>query len=302
LLELLGASFPGLEGIRGLLPELVEPGTVIGPLRAKAQSLTGLGPVPVVAVASHDTASAIVGTPLPEPARPEGAEKPQVSAYISCGTWSLVGLELDEPVLTEAARTASFTNELGLDGTVRFLHNVVGLWVQNECRRQFERDGDPISLTDLHAQIDAEDFDAGDLGPVVIDLSDPAFLAPGDMPSRVRAAAMAAGLPVPDSRAAVVSVVLDSLAAAYADAIDTAARLADVEVTQINIVGGGSQNHILCRRTAKASGLPVVAGPTEAAALGNVLVSARALGVVGGTLADLRRSVAASFPTTVYRP
>ena len=302
LLGRLAAGFPGLERLPGLLPGLVEAGTVVGSLGEWVQARTGLGSVPVVAVASHDTASAVVGAPLP--AAPTAAcsslrsSTPSLaSAYISSGTWSLVGLELDGPVLTGAAREAGFTNELGLDGTVRFLRNVVGLWVFDECRREWARTGDPVDLAGL---LDAAAAEPG--GRTVIDLDDPRFLAPGDMPARVAEAARAAGQPVPGTRPALARAVLDSLAAAYARAIAAASDVAGVRVTQVNVVGGGSQNALLCRLTATATGLPVVAGPVEAAALGNVLVQARAVGALNGTLADLRAVVANSFHTTTYLP
>ncbi|QAY68978.1 rhamnulokinase [Xylanimonas protaetiae] len=293
LLGRLAAEYPGLGRLPALLPELVEAGTVVGELGPWVRARTGLGPVPVVAVASHDTAAAVVGTPLP------ARQGDEVAAYVSSGTWSLVGLELDAPVLTEASRAAGFTNELGLDGTVRYLHNVMGLWVLDECRREWARTGDPVDLGELLAAAAAEPG-----GRTVVDLDDPAFLAPGDMPRRVAHAAARAGQPVPATRAQTARAVLDSLAAAYARTIHQAAALAGVRVTQVHVVGGGSRNALLCRLTADATGLPVVAGPVEAAALGNVLVQARAVGVLvdddvdddGGPrgLGGLRDVVAAS--------
>ncbi len=286
----LAEHYPELERLPDLLPRTVEPGTVVGPLGPWAQESTGLGPVPVIAVASHDTASAVVGTPLPA----DGT-----AAFVSSGTWSLVGLELDAPVLTEASRLAGFTNELGLDGTVRYLRNVAGLWVLDECRRQWEREGNP---EDLAALLDAAA--AQPARRTVVDLDDPALLQPGDMPARLRAAAAAAGQPVPGTRAALARAVLDSLADAYARTVARAAELAGVTITQVNVVGGGSQNALLNQLTADAAGLPVVAGPVEAAALGNVLVQARAVGALphDAGLADLRTVVAASTETHPFLP
>ena len=223
--------------------------------------------VPVVAVGSHDTASAVVGVPAGDVA----------FAYLSSGTWSLVGLELDVPVLTEAAREADFTNEGGVDGTTRFLTNVMGLWVLSECVREWGAD-----LPALLAEAAGLPESAA-----VIDIDHPSLLTPGDMVGRVHRLAAAQGIGDP-SPVVVVRLVLDSLAAAYADAVETAATLAGVRPEVLHIVGGGSQNELLDQLTADACGIPVVAGPTEAAALGNVLVQARALGVGLETLADMR--------------
>ena len=252
----------------GLLPPLREPGSVIGTLTDGVAAATGLPTsVPVVAVGSHDTASAVVGVPAGDVA----------FAYLSSGTWSLVGLELDVPVLTEAAREADFTNEGGVDGTTRFLTNVMGLWVLSECVREWGAD-----LPALLAEAAGLPESAA-----VIDIDHPSLLTPGDMVGRVHRLAAAQGIGDP-SPVVVVRLVLDSLAAAYADAVETAATLAGVRPEVLHIVGGGSQNELLDQLTADACGIPVVAGPTEAAALGNVLVQARALGVGLETLADMR--------------
>jgi rhamnulokinase len=308
LLAKVGDAFGPLAELRGRLPELVEPGTVVGPLLAGPAEETGLGPVPVVAVASHDTASAVAAIPLgtsvelsDSPRRiPRGEpDNSGVAAYISSGTWSLVGLELDEPVLTDASREANFTNELGLDGTVRYLRNVMGLWVLDECVREWARSGDPVDLGELLAAAADEPG-----GRCLVDVDDDAFLAPGDMPERFRAAAGAAGQAVPATRPELARAVLDSLAAAYARAVQVAGELAGVAVTSVHVAGGGSRNALLCRLTAEATGLPVVAGPVEAAALGNVLVQARAVGVLGEDtgLAALRQVVGASTDLEVFLP
>ena len=282
LLDRLGAEYPGLAGLGELLPELVEPGTVVGPLTDAVREATGLDTVPVFAVASHDTASAVVGTPLPE----DGT-----AAYISSGTWSLVGVELPGPVLTDASREANFTNELGVDGTVRYLRNVTGLWVLDECVREWTVDasrgeGPPVDLGGLLAEAAAEPG-----GRCLLAVDGDEFLAPGDMPARVRAAIRRSGAEVPETRAALARVVLDSLADAYARVVRQAGELAGIEIRAVHVVGGGSQNELLNRLTAQASGLPVVVGPAEATALGNVLVQARASGVGPRTLAGLRTVV-----------
>ena len=260
-------ALPLLEalGLRtDVLPPLHDPGDVVGGLRAEVAAEVGLpAGTPVIAVGSHDTASAVVGVP--------SVEVP--SAYISSGTWSLVGLELTGPILSEEARLADFTNEGGIDGTVRFLKNVMGLWVLSECVREWNESGEPVELVDLLGQ-------AATLPPLgsVVDVNDPRLLPPGDMSGRLAELAAEAGEPVPNTRAAFTRLVVDSLALAYRRTLRSASTLAGVRPEVVHVVGGGSQNELLCQLTADACALPVVAGPTEAAALGNVLVQARTLG------------------------
>jgi rhamnulokinase len=287
LLERLAASRPGLADLRQRLPELVEPGAAVGHLLPEVREATGLGEVPVFAVASHDTASAVAAAPLGDSA-----------AYVSSGTWSLVGLELPAPVLTEASRAANFTNELGLDGTVRYLRNVMGLWVLDECVRAWAaEDGASVDLPGLLAAAATEPG-----GRCLIDVDGDEFLAPGDMPRRVAEAVARLGVELPGTRSVLARVILDSLAAASARAISEASSLAGVVVDAVHVVGGGSQNELLCRLTAEATGLPVVAGPVEATALGNVLVQARAVGVVSGGLTALRDVVRTSVTLRRHVP
>ncbi|QDI72764.1 rhamnulokinase [Streptomyces calvus] len=266
-----------------LFAPLRRPGDPAGLLRPEVLEETGLaGPVPVTAVGSHDTASAVAAVPA------DGER----FAYICTGTWSLAGLELDAPVLTEESRAANFTNELGLDGTVRYLRNIMGLWLLQECLRAW---GEP----DLGALL-AEAAEVPALRSVV-DAGDAAFLAPGRMPERIADACRASGQPVPNSPAEVTRCILDSLALAHRKAVQDAQRLAGQGVDVVHIVGGGTRNALLCQLTADACGLPVVAGPTEAAALGNVLVQARAHGLVGD-LPGMRRLLARTQPLTRYEP
>ena len=293
LLDRLVEVYPELAGLGRLLPELVEPGATVGYLLPEVRATTGLGDVPVFAVASHDTASAVAATPLT-------AGAGTASAYISSGTWSLVGLELPAPVLTEPSRAANFTNELGLDGTVRYLRNVMGLWVLDECVRTWAaEDGTPVDLPDLLRAAAAEPG-----GRCLVDVDGAEFLTPGDMPRRVLDAVGRRGADLPGTRPALVRVILDSLAAASARAISEASALAGVEVGVVHVVGGGSRNQLLCRLTAEATGRPVIAGPVEATALGNVLVQARAAGVLGPghDLADVRELVVASTQLRRYDP
>ncbi|MFJ9037304.1 rhamnulokinase family protein [Streptomyces sp. NPDC102406] len=267
-----------------LFPPLRRPGDPAGDLLPHVLDETGLtGPVPVTTVASHDTASAVAAVPA------AGGEN---FAYICTGTWSLAGLELDAPVLTEESRAANFTNELGVDGTVRYLRNIMGLWLLQECQRAWGE-------TDLTGLLDAAGRAAGLRS--VVDAGDATFLPPGAMPERIAAACRATGQPEPRTRAETTRCILDSLALAHREAVMEAARLADRPVDVVHIVGGGARNALLCQLTADACGLPVVAGPAEAAALGNVLVQARADGVLGDRAAA-RRLVAGTQPLTRYEP
>jgi rhamnulokinase len=268
----------------GLLPGLHGPGTVAGPLRPEVAQAVGQSTV-VTRVGSHDTASAVVAAP---------AENDRF-AYISCGTWSLVGLELSGPVLSEAGRAANFTNERGVDGTVRFLRNVTGLWPLQECLRVWGRSS--TDLPALLAQAATRPAFAS-----VIDIDDPSFLPPGDMPTRVVQACRRAGVTVPSDAPGIVRCIVDSLAVAHRRAIDDAARLSGRPVEVVHLVGGGSQNELLCQATADACGLPVVAGPAEATAVGNVLVQARAVLDRPYSLSDLRALVRASAPTRTFLP
>jgi rhamnulokinase len=277
-----------------ILPPLREPGDVVGPVLAEVAEYAGVpGGVPVIAVGSHDTASAVVGVPAVN----------ESFAYISSGTWSLVGLELDAPVLTHDARRADFTNETGVDGTIRFLKNVMGLWVLSECVRTWadQRLRD-VTLPGLLAG-------AAQATPLrtVVDIDDPRLLAPGtaspnSMPARIQQLAQEAGEPVPRSPVAITRTILDSLALAYRRTVRLAASLAGRDVDVVHVVGGGSQNELLCQLTADALGVPVLAGPAEAAALGNGLVQARALGADLPDLASMRSLVRRTHEVRRYEP
>ncbi|NUT47463.1 MAG: rhamnulokinase [Saccharothrix sp.] len=270
-----------------LLPPLRDPGGLIGPLTADAAEATGLDPAtPVVAVGSHDTASAVVGVPA------QGRD----FAYISCGTWSLVGVELDKPVLTEESRAANFTNEVGVDGTIRYLRNVMGLWLLQESLRVWQSQGIATDLPTLLQQAAAEPPFRS-----VIDPDDPSFLPPGDMPARIARYCRRTDQPVPQTPAAIVRCVVESLALAYRGTVRDAARLSGNPVNTIHLVGGGARNELLCRLTADACGLPVVAGPVEATALGNVLIQARTAGVVRD-LTEIRTLIATTQPLRRYDP
>lgn len=265
---------------RELFAPLVDPGTEIAPL-------ADAGGAPLFTVGSHDTASAVVGVPATD----------LDFAYVSCGTWGLAGLELDAPVLTEAAREARFTNELGVDGRVRFLHNVMGLWILNECLRCWRAQDGTADLGMLLEQ--ASNVDAG---VPLFNVDDPSFLPPGDMPARIDEWFTSRGRRAPAGRAEVVRSIIESLAQAFADTIETAAAVTGRAVSVIHVVGGGSRNDLLCRSLADRSGRRVLAGPSEATALGNVLVQARAIGAVTGSLDALRAFAARSFAPRTFEP
>ncbi|KAA9108169.1 rhamnulokinase [Microbacterium rhizomatis] len=273
---------------RGILPPLISAGERLGSLLPDVASAIGApAGVSVTAVGSHDTASAVVAVPM----------HPESAVYISCGTWGLVGVEVEHPVLGPDAIAANYTNEGGVDGRVRLLHNVMGLWVLSETLRGWEREGHPVDLTAL---LDA----AAEAGPgvPVFDINDPRFLPPGDMPARIDAWCEEHGVPAPRTRTHYVRSIVESLAQAFAKSAARAAELGGVDARTIHIVGGGALNRLLCQRTADRSGMTVLAGPVEATALGNVLVQARAMGYIDGSLEALRDLVARTHAPVRYDP
>jgi sugar (pentulose or hexulose) kinase len=268
-----------------VFPPLRQPGDVIGELRPDVAAGAGLPPgLPVIAVGSHDTASAVAGVPA------QGGNY----AYISCGTWSLVGMELGRPVLTEASRRANFSNETGIDGTIRYLRNVAGLWLLQESLRTWSADDRLGELLTAAAREPAL--------VSVIDPDDPAFLPPGDMPARIADACLRTGQRPPGGRAGTVRCIMDSLALAFRRTVRQVQELSGRHADVVHIVGGGARNELLCQLTADACGLPVVAGPVEASAIGNILVQARALGAAPDNLDGMRTLVRASQPLRRFEP
>ncbi len=278
-------------GVPGdLFEPIIQPGAreALGTLNKVVSEATRLPTsTRVSATGSHDTASAVVAVPMTDPAS---------SAYISSGTWSLVGLELDAPVRTPEALAANFTNEAGVGGTTRFLKNCAGLWLIQECRRVWKEQGKDYSFAQLASM-------AADAPALVslIDPDDPRFATPGDMPARIRKACTETGEPEPNDEATLIRVILDSLALRYDQILRTAGGLTGRTLKTLHIVGGGSANTLLNQIAADATGLPVVAGPTEATALGSAAVQAIACGELAG-LAEARRVVAASSETRRYEP
>jgi rhamnulokinase len=270
----------------GLLPEIVQPGTVLGPLRPDVAAGTGLAVARVVAPGSHDTASAVVGAPLAD----------RWTAFLSSGTWSLIGLEVAAPVVSEVTLAANLTNEGGVAGTIRLLRNVMGLWLIQETRRALWPSGAAPSYEEL-----AELAESAPAFTAFIDPDDERFLRPGDLPARVRAFCRETGQREPGDTGTLMRVLLESLALRYAIVVDELAAASGHPVRAIHVVGGGSNHRLLCRLTAGATGLPVRAGPVEATAIGNLAVQAIAAGELA-SVAEARQLVARSFPITSYEP
>jgi rhamnulokinase len=254
----------------------VEPATTLGPVL----DYHGID-APVHTVASHDTASAFVAAPL----RGESA------AILSSGTWSLLGLELDEPVLTAQARDYNLTNERGVDATIRLLRNVMGLWLVQECASRWSASYEELQELASAARAEVPLFDP----------DDERLLRPGDMPALIADACAALGQPKPEDRGEIIRATLTSLACKYRFVLERIERVTGRDIEVIHVIGGGVRNALLCRLTADIVGRPVLAGPVEATALGNVLVQARAVGELG-SLSDMRAVAAASADPAVYEP
>ncbi|MFC7941963.1 rhamnulokinase family protein [Microbacterium oxydans] len=272
-----------------IFPDVVFPGTVTG--RVSEGILAPGDATDITAVASHDTASAVIAVPA----------RDQDFAYVSCGTWILTGVEVDHLITSDRAREAGFTNELGLDGTVRFLRIAAGLWIVNECMREWGLDGWGARSTAARRDLLAR-ADAAPSAGVLVDTGDPRLLRPGQMTARIAELVAESGGRMPTDRAAVVRLVLESLGAFVARQVEEAATLSGVDVRVIHLVGGGSESSILAQAVADRSGRTVTAGPSEATSMGNLLVQARAHGAVHGGLADLRRMVRASTELRNYEP
>jgi rhamnulokinase len=269
-----------------MLGEIVPPGTVVGDLRADVADELVVDPIPVIAPACHDTGSAVAAVPAEE----------QDYAYISSGTWSLMGVEVAEPVITAQSLDYNFTNEGGVCDTFRLLKNIMGLWLVQECRREWARGGDDYDYTTL-TQMAAG---APPFGPIV-DVDAHPFLSPGGMPDKIRQYCRDTGQPVPESRGAVLRCALESLALRYRWVLDKLEDMMGRPIKVVHIIGGGMQNELLCQFAADAMQRPVVAGPIEATAMGNILMQALALGHID-SLAQGREVVRNSFQVRSYAP
>ncbi|MBR0463729.1 MAG: rhamnulokinase [Clostridia bacterium] len=272
---------------RRIFTKIQPAGTVRGTLLKSIADEVGMAQVPVIAVGSHDTASAVAAVPAREGSH---------FAYISSGTWSLFGAEIAEPLSSVEVMNANYTNEGGINGTTRLLKNIMGLWIIQECKREWDRRADAVDFAGLVKLAEqAPAFKA------VIDVDDPRFMAPGDMPARIQAYCREKGQPVPEGRGEISRVIYESLALKYRWAIERLEAMLNEKIDVLHIVGGGSKNEMLNRMTASAIRRPVVAGPGEGTVIGNLLVQAMALGAVEN-LPELRRVVAASFENATFQP
>lgn len=279
----------GLHLPRDIFMDLTPPGTQIGTLLPEIAALTGIAPgTPIIAPATHDTGSAVAAVPVDESSAPW--------AYLSSGTWSLLGAELPAPCVNEASMAVPFTNEGGVEGTIRFLKNIFGLWLVQECRRSWERGVESLDYATLTAQAAASPAFQS-----VIPLDDPRLLAPEDMPALIQELCRASGQAVPEGRGAIIRCALESLALSYRRTLHTMDDILERKTEVLHVIGGGVQNELLCQMTADACGIPVLAGPVEATALGNIGVQAMGAGVFG-SLAEMRAAVAASVELRRFEP
>jgi rhamnulokinase len=270
-----------------IFPQLVPSGTVLGPLLPEVAAETGLHEVQIVATCSHDTGAAVAAVP---------AQEGQDWAYLSSGTWSLLGLELSQPLISEKVRERNFTNEAGYGGTIRFLKNIVGLWILQESRREWARQGRELDYATLTREAEnAEPFRS------LIDPRATRFLKPGDMPQKIAAFCSETGQPPPETPGQFVRCIFESLALLYRVTLEELEQLSGRTIRRLHIVGGGSQSALLNQFAASATGRQVVAGPAEATAIGNVLLQAVALGHLG-SLAALRQIVRDSFALQTFGP
>ena len=247
---------------RCLFPDIVQPGTVVGTLRPDLAASTRLGEVPVVAVAGHDTASAIAAVPATDP----------YFAYLSSGTWSLMGIVASSPIITTESERYNFTNEGGIDGTTRFLKNITGMWLVEQCRKSWEAQGRHYSYPDMVAMAEKNERYAGRINP-----DDVRFANPADMDSEIRNDLAEKGFAAPRDDGEMMSCIYHSLADRYAEVLALLRQLAPFEIRRLHVIGGGSANTLLNRWTERATGIPVVAGPTEATAIGNIMVQAKSI-------------------------
>lgn len=271
---------------KNIFAPIVKPGKVYGNLSSEICEELGCESVPVIAVASHDTASAVAATP----------SENDDFVYISCGTWSLFGVESATPILTDAAAKANFTNEGGFEDTIRFLKNIMGLWLIQESRRQWRREGTEVGFDTLEKEaLASKPFQC------FINVDDPAFEPSGNLPRRVKEYCEKTGQYVPQTRGEVMRCIYESLALKYKHTFNTLAKMNNREYKSINILGGGIKDTLLCKMTADACAVKVLAGPTEATVMGNIAVVFNALGILGD-FKDIRKAVSNSTELKIYEP
>ena len=267
------------------IPDRVQSGEVVGKLRFGIAKETGLGEVPVVAVAGHDTASAIVAVP---------AENEHF-AYLSSGTWSLMGIEVPKPIITEQSARLNFTNEGGIEGTTRFLKNITGMWLVEQCRKKWIAQGYDYTYDEMTKMAQSAKDYAGRINP-----DDPRFANPDDMEAEISKALTENGY-TPNGAGEMLSCIYHSLAERYREVLDMLQEVAPFKIEKLHVIGGGSANDLLNQWTADAIGMPVVAGPTEATAIGNLMMQAKAAGLVKDRW-TMRKMIAQSFETKTYNP
>lgn len=269
-----------------LFSDIVMPGAVIGYLTDDIAEETGVGRVPVVAVAGHDTASAVAAVPA----------KNEKFAYLSSGTWSLMGIETQSPIINEKSMKLNFTNEGGINGTTRFLKNITGMWILEQCRKEWEKDGVHYTYPQLVEM-------AQSVAPFrsMIDPDDTSFANPASMTAVIHAYCEKTGQPKPQTHAEIVRTIFESLALKYRAVLEMLRSVAPFEIERLHVIGGGSQNALLNQFTANAVGIPVSSGPSEATALGNIMIQAQASGVVD-SLQQMRNIIAASIDSKEYLP
>lgn len=271
---------------KSLFGEIKQPAHVVGPLLPAIQEELGKTDAKVISVASHDTASAVIAVPTQE----------DDFIYISSGTWSLMGTELKDPMINADTEAANFTNEGGAMGTIRFLKNIMGLWLIQESRRQWKREGKDFSFAQLEAMArECQPFKC------FINPDDDSFSTPGNMPERIREFCRKTGQAVPETEGEVIRCIYESLSLCYRQTAESICRLTGKQMRTIHVVGGGTKDTFLCRMTADACGMPVIAGPQEATAIGNLMMQAIGAGAVSD-LKHARRIVADSFPMEHYEP
>ena len=281
------AVLEGLSLPSDIMPKIIDPGTVVGCLSDEIQSELGCGAIPVIAVGSHDTASAVAAVPAAADAN---------WAYLSSGTWSLMGVEIPQAIVNDKTFRYEFTNEGGVEKTIRLLKNIMGLWLVQECRRQWQREGADLSHGEIAALAEkAEPFAR------TIDVDDGTFLAPGDMPKRINDYLVGTGQEPIADKGQMTRSILENLALKYRSITEAIEDVTESEIDVMHIVGGGIQNELLCQFTANALGKKVVTGPIEATASGNILMQAIATGQIK-SLAEARKIVRNSFELKEYQP
>ncbi len=270
-----------------IMPKVAQPATVVGTLTEKTAKEIGCGRIPVIATGSHDTASAVAAVPADEKTK---------WAYLSSGTWSLMGVEVPKAVITDETFALPFTNEGGVENTIRLLKNIMGLWLVQECKRQWQKDGEDLSYNELTAMAQkAKPFAA------CIDVDNSSFIAPGDMPKRINDFLAQTSQETIDDKGQMVRTVLENLAFRYRQIMDKIEEVTATTIEVLHIVGGGTQNELLNQFTANATGKKVVTGPIEATAIGNIVVQAKAAGQVS-TLAEARKIIRNSVEMKEYEP